>query len=302
MSAPVFTHSLNGMLTAPYTRKELGKIVTDQRPKEPKPTYTMAYNITPVRSDLAEIQAYLAAEEEAARWKKNNVYAYKPKSTEALMRDFLLKMIEKETARREEVEAGNDMPYAGVVADNIARQRRVREAIPAPAPPAPAPMAAAPPTPAPRERVRAILSSRVGRSALKRLAAERRDLEAGAAGGAGMGTPSEERTGAEAAVASIFSPRERRVPVQATLLNYFPSPAEAADSRGAGGPSRGESRWNSPTEGRVASSSSSSSAAGGAGRASSASASVGGRGSAGVGPGGSTVRTRSTTLVGKKGK
>lgn len=132
MSVPIFTHAMNGMLTGDYTRSDLRKIVTEQRPKPPAPTYVTNFDITPMRGDLADIGAYLDAHEAAARWKKDSYYEYKPKTTDELMRTFLVQMIESETARRAEIEAEADMPYAGVVARNIERKRKLREAFPEP--------------------------------------------------------------------------------------------------------------------------------------------------------------------------
>ena len=129
ISVPIYTHNLNGMIVGKYSQKAIGKM-TAPEPNVPRPILKyMSFDITPERGDMAEVKRYFANQEAVERWGKATVSAPKRKTTDDLMREFLIKSIDQENHRRAMKEAEADMPFSGVLAAEEQRQRLATKAL-----------------------------------------------------------------------------------------------------------------------------------------------------------------------------
>ena len=104
--------------------------MTAPEPNVPPPILKyMSFDITPERGDMAEVKRYFANQESVERWGKPVVTAPKRKTTDDLMREFLIKSIDQENHRRAMKEAETDMPFSGVLAADEQRQRLATRAL-----------------------------------------------------------------------------------------------------------------------------------------------------------------------------
>lgn len=129
ISAPIYTHNLNGMIVGKYSQKAIGKMTAPEPNLSPPILKYMSFDITPERGDMAEVKRYFANQEAVERWGKPTVSAPKRKTTDDLMREFLIKSIDQENHRRAMKEAEADMPFAGVLAADEQRQRLATKAL-----------------------------------------------------------------------------------------------------------------------------------------------------------------------------
>jgi len=129
ISAPIYTRGLNGMIVKNYTQKQLGKMTKPEPVTWPTITSSMSFDIVPERRDMAEIRQYFADQEATAGWTRASVTAPKTKTTDDLMREFIIKSLDQENHRRAMKEAESDMPFSGVLASAEEQQRLATKAL-----------------------------------------------------------------------------------------------------------------------------------------------------------------------------
>lgn len=127
--APIYTRNLNGMLVGAYSQQAIAKM-TAPEPVAPRAIQTyMSFDITPERGDMAEIRRYFAAQEAARRWGYQATIAPKQKTTDELVREFLIKSTDKANERRAMKDAETDMPYYSVLATDGAVRQMTADAL-----------------------------------------------------------------------------------------------------------------------------------------------------------------------------
>ena len=127
--APIYTRNLNGMLVGSYSQQAIARM-TAPEPVAPRAIQTyMSFDITPERGDMAEIRRYFAAQETAQRWGNRTVGTPKRKTTDELVREFLIESIDKANERRALKDAETDMPYYGVLAGEETRRQMAANAL-----------------------------------------------------------------------------------------------------------------------------------------------------------------------------
>jgi hypothetical protein len=132
MSAPVFSFNANGRLVQPFTRAQLSAATRLQPlPSHIKPDLAPLLNqfAPPRRGDLDKISEWFLLNDSAARWEKDNQRA-KPKQTDDLIRTFLVQQIDNERQRRAKIESNAEMPFAGVMRDELNRKDLVDQSTP----------------------------------------------------------------------------------------------------------------------------------------------------------------------------
>lgn len=117
MSVPIFAHDASNRLVASYTRSQLRKATQPPRDIKPDIALSIVPNLPPpIRGDLEKIYKYNALQSHSGKWEAQQ-HKVQARDTDALLRAFLLQQIDNENARRAQIEADSEMPYAGVVRD-----------------------------------------------------------------------------------------------------------------------------------------------------------------------------------------
>lgn len=125
MSVPIFAHDASNRLVASYTRSQLRQAT--QPPRELKPDISLSIVPDlppPIRGDLEKIYTYNALQSHSGKWEAQQ-HKVQARDTDALLRAFLLQQIDNENARRAQIEADSEMPYAGVVRDMLKKKQQV---------------------------------------------------------------------------------------------------------------------------------------------------------------------------------
>lgn len=130
MSAPIYTQGLNGMMYKQYSQKDIGRMTAPDRTMPKQIQQYMAFNIKPERGDMAEVRKYFAAQEATDGWTRAAVMTPKRKTTDELMREFLVKSLDKANERRSMKDAETDMPFHGVVAAEDKLQHMAEQTFP----------------------------------------------------------------------------------------------------------------------------------------------------------------------------
>lgn len=129
ITAPIHTFGLNNMMTKDYSRKDIGKITKPEPTAAPPLIKYMSFDITPERGDMAAVRKYFAQQEAVERWGYQPPALPKRKTTDELMREFLMKSIQQEDHRRAMREAEEGMPFYGIMASQEEKQRMATQAL-----------------------------------------------------------------------------------------------------------------------------------------------------------------------------